>query len=229
MYTDYVSKNTRLPADERRRRIVIAAREAFARKGLAGARTAELAEAAGVSERLLYKHFPSKEALHKAALSSYLNEAMLPSESRILALDPSTSSLVLLTHYFVSRFFLRSLELQSFQRLAVRSLAEDGEFARYAQRGFEPLIEKLQQCIDAAVKAGDIPKGPGPKPRPIFIQSLAVGVSQALLPNPPVPGYAWDRDQLVEEVVYFALRGIHLSDRAIERHYNAKALELMGS
>ena len=50
--------NTRLDSDERRQAIVEAAVPLFARKGFSGATTRELAEAAGVSEALLYRHFP---------------------------------------------------------------------------------------------------------------------------------------------------------------------------
>ncbi|PYM09743.1 MAG: hypothetical protein DME18_17505 [Verrucomicrobia bacterium] len=52
----------RLSAEERREAIVKAALPLFARKGFANTTTRELADAAGVSEALIYKHFPSKES-----------------------------------------------------------------------------------------------------------------------------------------------------------------------
>src|SRR6516164_894522 len=54
---------TRLDSDERRKAIVAAAVPLFARKGFAGTTTKELAEAAGISEALLFRHFPSKKHL----------------------------------------------------------------------------------------------------------------------------------------------------------------------
>ena len=60
--------NTRLDSDERRQAIVDAAVPLFARKGFSGATTRELAEAAGVSEALLYRHFPSKQLLYSEIL-----------------------------------------------------------------------------------------------------------------------------------------------------------------
>ena len=56
---------TRLDSDERRKAIVGAAVPLFARKGFAGTTTRELAEAAGISEALLFKHFPSKQSLYR--------------------------------------------------------------------------------------------------------------------------------------------------------------------
>jgi AcrR family transcriptional regulator len=55
---------TRLSARDRRRQILDIASGIFARKGYQGATTREIAEAAGVNEALLFRHFPSKESLY---------------------------------------------------------------------------------------------------------------------------------------------------------------------
>ena len=54
---------TRLSGAERRDQILACARYVFAQEGYDGARTAEIAERAGVSERLMYKHFEGKREL----------------------------------------------------------------------------------------------------------------------------------------------------------------------
>lgn len=53
----------RLAAVDRRREILRAATTVFARSNYRAASVAEIAREAGVSEPLLYRHFPSKEAL----------------------------------------------------------------------------------------------------------------------------------------------------------------------
>src|SRR5258707_14735802 len=93
---------TRMSCEERKCRIIAAVRKIFSRKGLDGATTRELAKEAGVSEALLYKHYPSKEALYQAMLSSCGSEFDTELE-RIKALEPSTSTLVHLVHFQVSR------------------------------------------------------------------------------------------------------------------------------
>jgi AcrR family transcriptional regulator len=58
----------RLGAPERREAILAAALPLFARRGYAAAGTRDLAAAAGVTEPILYRHFPGKEALFLAVL-----------------------------------------------------------------------------------------------------------------------------------------------------------------
>lgn len=57
-----------LPADERRQRILDSSRQVFARTGLQGARTRDLAKAAGINQATLFAHFESKEELFAAAV-----------------------------------------------------------------------------------------------------------------------------------------------------------------
>ncbi len=58
----------RLSGEERRASILAAAAPIFARKGYHAAATAEIAAAAGCSEPILYRHFPSKLDLFVAVL-----------------------------------------------------------------------------------------------------------------------------------------------------------------
>src|SRR5271168_1558144 len=124
----------KLSGEERRAAIVKAVRRVFADKGFDGTTTRELADAAGVSEALLFKHFPSKEALFTAMQTACCTEEDLGIFERIKALEPSASTLVLMVHFLVSRIVAGSKAPDSDQailnRLMLRSLADDGEFAR---------------------------------------------------------------------------------------------------
>ena len=57
-------------ADQTRARILDAAIREFSENGLAGARTEQIAEAAGVNKALLYYYFQGKESLYDAALEA---------------------------------------------------------------------------------------------------------------------------------------------------------------
>ena len=64
----------RLPAAERRSAIVAAALRVFGSGSYAGSTTAEIARAAGVSEPIIYRHFPSKKELWFACLDEAWRE-----------------------------------------------------------------------------------------------------------------------------------------------------------
>src|SRR5262245_47916924 len=158
-------KRARLPSRERRHAIVAAVQGAFAAKGFHGTTTRELARAAGVSEALLFKHFPNKEALYSAMQLSCCDEQDIGRFERLKALEPSASTLVLMVHFLVSLLVggrsARDDELTTHHRLFLRSLAEDGEFARMLLRRLAAdWIPKVTECVRAAVEAGDAAEGP---------------------------------------------------------------------
>jgi TetR/AcrR family transcriptional regulator len=60
----------RMRGDERREQLIRVAMDLFSRKGFSGTTTKEIAQAAGVTEALIFRHFPTKEALYDAILRS---------------------------------------------------------------------------------------------------------------------------------------------------------------
>src|SRR6476620_9295010 len=94
-----------MTAKDRKLAIVKAAMPLFARKGFAQTTTKDLAKAAGVSEPLLYKHFPSKKALYLEiqALTCKGND---PTLQRLAELEPSTSTLVHLVYFLLRALLL---------------------------------------------------------------------------------------------------------------------------
>src|SRR5579863_756316 len=115
-----------LACEERRAASIQAVRRVFADKGFHGTTTRELADAAGVSEALLFKHFPNKEALF-SAMKLALNEQDLGRFERITGLEASVSTLVLMVHFIASKMiegWTASEDEPAIQtRLMLRSLA----------------------------------------------------------------------------------------------------------
>ncbi len=62
-------KSSRISGAERKASIIAIAATLFAEKGFTGTKTKVIAECAGVSEALLFKHFPSKNDLYAAILA----------------------------------------------------------------------------------------------------------------------------------------------------------------
>ena len=63
-----MSRAIRYSAPDRRRQILDVARHLFARQGFQGTTTRAIARRAGVTEALIFRHFPTKEALYWALL-----------------------------------------------------------------------------------------------------------------------------------------------------------------
>jgi TetR/AcrR family transcriptional regulator len=62
------SGSARMRGDERREQLIRVAINLFSHKGFSGTTTKEIAQAAGVTEALIFRHFPTKEALYDAIL-----------------------------------------------------------------------------------------------------------------------------------------------------------------
>ena len=124
------------------------------------ARRRELAKAAGVSEALLYKHFPSKESLYAAMLDACVKGPTFAEFKRILTLDPSTSTLVFMVHFVVTRFvqgWAGDPNKKVMDRLSVRSLLTTGLSSRLMHKKFAPAwLAKFEACLKAAAKAGEM-------------------------------------------------------------------------
>jgi AcrR family transcriptional regulator len=225
----------KLSGDERREAIIRAVRRVFAERGFHGTTTRALAEAAGVSEALLFKHFPNKEALYSAMQAFCSTERDPERLERIKALEPSTSTLVLIVHMMVARIIRRECagsEDPSIQhRLMLRSMMEDGEFARlFFQRSISCWLTKVQECLEASYAAGDAIRGPVlSNLGGIFTFHLAKTVMLSLIPATPVVEYGVSCEPLIEQAVWFSLRGMGVKDEAIRRYYNPEALAILGS
>jgi AcrR family transcriptional regulator len=210
---------TRLDSDERRKAIVTAAVPLFARKGFAGTTTKELAEAAGISEALLFRHFPSKKNLYDEILR--LGCEGHPALECLAALQPSTATLVNMTHFMVGYFLLGGevdqAELDTRLRLVLHSLLEDGEYARELfDRMFERIHPLFAASIEAATAAGDLtPNVIATANRFWFGHHLAAMIAFVFLPGRASIVYEGTLAALVEEASWFILRGIGMKDAAI--------------
>jgi AcrR family transcriptional regulator len=226
-----VKSPKKLTGKERRAAIVKAVRQVFAEKGFDGTTTRELALAAGVSEALLFKHFPNKEALYSAMQFACCNEQDLDHIGRLEALEPSASTLVLLVHFFASRVLMppesdpdKAIHI----RLMLRSLTEDGEFARLSLQG---LSSQLNRCmaasLRAAIAAGDAYDGPvQPDAGCWFTRHVYMMFKAYMLPATPVIDYGLPREKVMEQTVWYTLRGMGLKEETIRRYYNPQALAL---
>ena len=219
--------SSKMPSADRRTAIIIAARRIFVEKGFERTTTRALAEAAGVSEALLFKHFPNKEALYSAIQISCFKEEGANLAERLQSLEPSTAALVFLVSDLVSHILAepRDDEGLLFFRLVLRSLMDEGEFTRLAiQGGPSRWVKKVEECIKAANRAGDM------LDRPVqanlagwMVHQLITGIMLHTLPREAVVDYGVSHEELVKQVVWFCLRGMGLKEEVIRRCCKSEA------
>lgn len=223
----------RMSAEERRHAIIEAAQPLFATKGFDAVTTREVAEAAGISEALLYRHFDGKAALYEAVQASCLHNATV--DARRLDALPDTTATLVLAVYLVMRNIQLGTQPQGPQRdtpqLILRSLLADGQFARdFTGAAAAHFLAKLERCVRAGIACGEIEE---PFEHALtgawFGHHLAAAIVFYRLPGESVIDYpgAPDPERMLDLSVRFVLRGLGVSRAAIERHYQPQAFALL--
>jgi len=211
----------RMTSDLRRQLILGAAKRCFARNGFAGTTTKSVAAAAAISEGLLFKHFPTKSALYAEILAEECEAD--PALHRLLGLQPSTETLVVLIREMV-RHFQHVSDLPDQQeaqrlRLMVTSHLDDGEFARLLYEKIGKLIGPVfTASLERAVAAGDASRI-GREPLNLFWFAHHTVLMAALARLPAVPCLSYGNAAGLErQVCEFILRGIGLNETAVASH-----------
>ncbi|HEX3861557.1 MAG TPA: helix-turn-helix domain-containing protein [Stellaceae bacterium] len=213
---------TRLDSDERRKAIVSAAVPLFARKGFAGTTTRELAEAAGISEALLFRHFPSKQSLYREILQ--LGCEGDPALERLATLPPSTATLVYMIRFMVQRFLqpidCEPGEIDTRLRLVLHSFLEDGDYARELfETVGDRVVPLFEASLGAAAAVGDLaPRRSTPANLFWFAHHVAATIAFTALPGRNCIPYQGSLDDLVDEATFFILRGFGMNCAAIAAH-----------
>lgn len=147
---------SRLKAAERKASILAVAKVLFADKGFHGVSVDEIAKRLGVSPAVLYQHFPSKEALYEAALTSI--SGVRESYVNAIIEEPSDfgSVLMRMTQIFVDSVsqdpdYLR-MELMS----ALEGTSAANHFFENRWRSFTDYIEFSMKELSKEGRVGSI-------------------------------------------------------------------------
>lgn len=220
-----------MSADERKTSIMNAAKLLFAANGFNGTSMRQVAKAANVSGALLYKHFPGKEAMHKEILS-YVGRIANIAGKEFEEMEPSTETLVLLV-FFIYRAILLEVpgheeKQKTHERLLFYSLLED---TGYAKMVFDKIsadyFELAHASYEAAIQQGDIIETNADRSSLFwFTHHLAMAINLCHLFPTPAFSYGVSKEELMNEAVLFALRGIGLTGEAVRKHYNPKRLTI---
>ncbi len=218
-----------MSAAQRRESIIRAVIPVFAKKGFTASTTKDLASAAGVSEALLYRHFPSKESLYEN-----IQEQICSSDSSIHdfvnGLKPGAESLVKMIYLIFKIIFeLKATHPlgRSIPRLMIQSLLEDGEFTRsFTEPRFKQMLPHVEESAKAARAAGEMVDLPmRDYERLWFPHHLAMSLRLATLPEDQVFDYSTEPSERKLNAIWFSLRGMGLTDESIKKYFNPEILE----
>jgi TetR/AcrR family transcriptional regulator len=144
-----------VPGEERRRQILDVAAGFFARRGFAGTTTREIAAAAGTSETVLFRHFPTKHDLYEAILDHEVPLASVDrwlDELRAIADRRDDQALFGAVVMAILESFKRDT---GYHRLMLFALLEGHEVAQIAQARYTaPIVGFLREYVSRRQSEG---------------------------------------------------------------------------
>ena len=146
-------KTTKRKAGSSYDRILKAALQEFAMKGIDGARVDEIVRISGVNKNMVYHYFDSKEKLFVAVLETvYENVRARQQDISLRDVDPVTAMKRLVEH--TADVWI---EVPEFIRLLASENLHQAKHVRQSekiQNMYPPLIDSLRDILDRGVKEG---------------------------------------------------------------------------
>jgi AcrR family transcriptional regulator len=190
-----------------KQRILAAAERLFAERGYAGTRTAEIARAANVTERTLFKHFPDKGALLERVLQPALAAAGTPPPAGDAPFAAWFETLVR------QRLAAAQSQPHALRVVLVELLTSDGARRRFAPLWKRELWGGLVNAVARFQARGELRADLEAEALARMVLSLALGylLSRTLV----APGLAWDDAREIARLLDVLQRGAGASARQV--------------
>lgn len=224
----------RLSAPERRSQIIDVSARLFAKKGLHGVTTREIAKACKITEPVLYQHFRSKEQIYQELQIMCQGQTLYM--NRVLReVPPGAFGLVLAFYLLCYTIPLhrepssknRNSEItEILVRLMGYSFLEDGTFAKVLIRDcIGSVMPYIVESYSVAQKNGDI-VGDIATPEDLWLSyELIIGASLFHLTKPGLITSLSDDEVLLERSLAFVLRGVGLKESVIKKYHRPRDLK----
>jgi AcrR family transcriptional regulator len=180
----------RLPADERRRAVLDAARHVFAERGYHGAGLADIAAACDCSEPIIYRHFASKQALFAAVLLDAAELLRARLEPHFESSDDPLATLAAVAGAASQDELF--IEISRLRMLAV-TLASEPEIHEALRRSVAEMHSRLTRVMETARDRGSLAPGVDPAEAAWLWYGVALqaGVRRVLFgTEPPGPAHS---------------------------------------
>ena len=186
-------------ADQTRARILDAAVQEFSSNGLAGARTEQIAEAAGVNKALLYYYFSNKQALYDAALETVAQRVV---SSSLASMGTECSAGERLVQFALNHFD-RIHTQRTFQSLMQQEMmrlhqGEENAVAPLVDKVFRPMMLRLREVFQEGKSSGELVQVDE-----MQIMYAALGANVFYFLSAPVVGIMTDTDPFASDALEF--------------------------
>lgn len=196
------------PRTEREAAILQAATEIFGAKGYRDARTADIASSAGVTERTLFRYFPSKDKLYQRVMFPAVLSATMPRElnetGKLFASDSESfrewHRRVLKLRTGAARAAAPQFRLMLATLLTDQAL-RDKVIAIWKKNVWQHALETVERFQKRKQLRADLPREA--IARAVISLNLGYIIARALL----APHAAWDDDAEIEATVELLLGG----------------------
>jgi len=190
-----------------KQRILAAAERLFAERGYAGTRTAEIARAANVTERTLFKHFPDKGALLEGVLQPALAAAGTSPPAGDAPFAAWFETLVR------QRLAAAQASPHALRMVMVELLTSDVARRRFAPLWKRELWGGLVNAVARFQARGELRADLEAEALARMVLSLALGylLSRTLV----APGLAWDDAREIARLLDVLQRGAGASARQV--------------
>jgi len=187
-----------------KQRVLAAAERLFAERGYAGARTAEIARVAKVTERTLFKHFADKEALLGRVLQPALAAAAAPLPTSAAPFAAWFETLVR------QRLATAQASPHALRMVMVELLTSEGARRRFAPLWKRELWGGLVNAVARFQARGELRADLEAEALARMVLSLALGylLSRTLV----APGLAWDDAREIGRMLAVLRQGAAGSD-----------------
>lgn len=184
-----------MPAHERRRTILDAALAVFADRGYAHASVDEIAHRAGITVAVIYRHFASKEELHRAVLEEQWQAMLANQRERVFGAPPGIERL---RAAYASYF-----EWFEAHPLALRFVFRDASGPPAVIEAHEAVARDASDSIASYLLGGSARVDPSVRVVAEFLRGGTNAVARWWLDNPELP-----RDEVVDRLVELTWSGL---------------------
>jgi AcrR family transcriptional regulator len=196
----------RISGEKRRAQIIDIALTLFAEKGFSGTRTREIAEAAGISETLIFQHFKTKDDLIRAALAELLHPHPITGELvKYLEQEDDAGFLRTIARHFIKH----NREDPRILKLALHSSLEGGHFGELTSAGDTgpSMLNLISDYIHKRIDAGTFARVNADIAAQLFVETVMMYLAdKAMAISGPIPPFS--DEEVIETLVSIYLKGL---------------------